>query len=130
MIRLTGWVALLLVIAWVLAHLLYLGPIRDVTETTLAWMFWLGGICGVVAALAVLAFGLAAGSGSPVWLRFVAWSRTGAAVVGCALVVVGLLHYRDTEPQGEIRWIILGLVVLAGACIVHWWVVRTQRRVF
>src|SRR3989442_5913596 len=89
MTRLTGWVALFLVIAWVLAHLLYLGPIRDVTETTLAWLLWLAATCGVVAALAVLAFGLAAGSGSPVWLRFVAWSRTGAAVAGCALVVVG-----------------------------------------
>src|SRR3989442_13043472 len=89
MTLLTGWVALFLVIAWVLAHLLYLGPIRDVTETTLAWLLWLAATCGVVAALAVLAFGLAAGSGSPVWLRFVAWSRTGAAVAGCALVVVG-----------------------------------------
>jgi hypothetical protein len=41
---------------------------------------------------------------------------------------VGLLHYRDTEPQGELRWLVLGLVVLVGAGVVHWWVMRTVRR--
>src|SRR3989442_9247050 len=114
MTLLTGWVALFLVIAWVLAHLLYLGPIRDVTETTLAWLLWLAATCGVVAALAVLAFGLPPGSRSPVWPRFVAPSRTGAAVPGCAPVVVGLLHYRHTEPHGESPRIVLGLVGPAG----------------
>lgn len=129
MSRLVAGVAVLLLVGWVVAHVLYLGPIQDVAETTLAWVLWLAASSGVVAALTVLAFGLATGSGRPAWLRFVGWSRTAAAVVGCALVLVGLLHYRDTEPQGQIRWIVLGLVVLAGAGIVHWWVVRTQRRV-
>src|SRR3989442_8032242 len=89
MTRLTGWVALFLVIAWVLAHLLYLGPIRDVTETTLAWLLWLAATCGVVAALAGLALGLAARSGSPLGLRVVAWARTGAPGAGRAPVLVG-----------------------------------------
>lgn len=50
-------------------------------------------------------------------------------MVGCGLIVIGLLHYRDTEPQGEIRWIVLGLAVLAGSGVVHWWVIRTQRQI-
>ncbi|MGH7324975.1 MAG: hypothetical protein ACREJ9_10055 [Candidatus Rokuibacteriota bacterium] len=129
MSRLVGWITVSLVIAWVLAHLLFLGPIRDATETTLAWAVWLVAVSGVVAALTVLGFGLATGRSRPAWLRFVAWARTAAAVVGCGLVVIGLLHYRDTEPRGEIHWIVLGLAVLAGAAVVHWWVVRTQRQI-
>jgi hypothetical protein len=49
-------------------------------------------------------------------------------VVGSALVLVGLLHYRDTEPRGEIHWLALGLGVLTGSLLVHWWVVRATRR--
>lgn len=128
MARLAGSAAVLLVIAWVLAHLLALGPIREAAEVTLAWALGLAAASGVVAALAVLATGLAAGASRPAWLRFVRASRSGAAVVGAALVVVGLLHYRDTEPAGEIHWVVLGLVVLAGAGAVHWWVLRTERR--
>jgi hypothetical protein len=84
----------------------------------------------VVAALTVLAFGLATGRNRPAWLRFVGWARAGAAMVGCGLIVIGLLHYRDTEPHGEIHWVILGLAVLAGPGIVHWWVIRTQREIY
>jgi hypothetical protein len=32
------------------------------------------------------------------------------------------------HPRGEIHWLVLGLTVLAGALIVHWWVVRATRR--
>jgi hypothetical protein len=32
------------------------------------------------------------------------------------------------DPRGEIHWLVLGLTVLAGALIVHWWVVRATRR--
>ncbi len=117
-----------LVIAWVVAHLLYLGPIREVTELAIAWTVSLGAASAVVASLTVLAFGLAAGPSRPAWLRFVTWARSAAAVIGAALIVVGLLHYRDTEPRGEIHWIVLGLAVLLGAGIVHWWVIRTLRR--
>ncbi len=129
MSRLVGWVVVALVIAWVLAHLLYLGPIRDAMERTLALAMWFVAASSVVAALTVLGFGLAAGRSRPAWLRFVVWARTAAAMVGCALVVIGLLHYRDTEPRGEIHWIVLGLAILAGAGVVHWWVVRTQRQI-
>jgi FtsH-binding integral membrane protein len=130
MARVLGWIAVSLVIAWVLAHLLFLGPLREAAEATLAWALWLAAFSGVVAALTVLAVGLATGRNRPVWLRFVRWARAGAAMVGCGLIVIGLLHYRDTEPHGEIRWVILGLAVLAGAGVVHSWVVRTQRAIY
>jgi hypothetical protein len=73
MSRAAGTVALAFVAVWVIAHLLYVGPLQEAAE-----------------------------------------------VLGGGLVVVGLLHYRDTEPQGEVRWLVLGLVVLVGAAIVHW----------
>jgi len=110
MARLLSRTAIILVIAWVLAHLLFLGPIREPESG--------------------LAFGPATGRNRPAWLRFVVWVRSGAALIGCGLIVVGLLHYRDTEPRGEIHWVILGLAVLAGAGAVHWWVVRTQREIY
>lgn len=129
MIRIVGSLVVFLVIAWAIAHLLYLGPVRDAAEVVVAWMVWLTAASAIVAALAALGFGLVTGPSRPAWLRFVSTARTGAALIGCALIVIGLLHYRDTEPQGDVRWIVLGLAVLAGAGIVHWWVVRTQRRI-
>jgi hypothetical protein len=128
MSRLLGSAALLLVLAWIVAHLLYLGPIREVAEITLTWLAWVLAASGLVAALTILAFGLLAGRTNPTWLRFVRFSRTAAAVLGCALVVVGLLHYRDTEPHGDIQWLLLGLAVLLGAAVVHAWVILTSRR--
>jgi hypothetical protein len=128
MVRLLGLMGVGLVAAWVVAHLLFLGPIRDVTERVLAWLLWLAATSALIAALAVLAFGLVAGRERPAWLRFVAGARTAAAVVGCGLLLVGLLHYRDTEPRGEVHWIVLGLAVLVGAGAVHWWVGRVHRR--
>ena len=127
--RVVGWIAALLVVIWMVAHLLYLGPIRDATEAALAVGVWLVCASGLVAALAVLAFGLVAVGSSAAWLRFVAGARSVAAMVGAALIVVGLIHYRDTEPRGEILWIVLGLGVLLGSGIVHLWVIRAQRRV-
>jgi hypothetical protein len=120
--------ALVLVIVWIIAHLLYLGPIRDAVEVTLTWLVWAAAVSGLVAALTMLAFGLLAGRTSPAWLRFVRLSRTVGTVLGSVLVVVGLLHYRDTEPRGDVQWIVLGLAVLVGAAIVHGWVVLTSRR--
>jgi len=89
---------------------------------------WVAAAACVVASLTVLAFGLMAGRSRPAWLRFVQSARSVAAVIGCGLIVVGLLHYRDTEPSGEIHWIILGLGILLGSGVVHLWVVRTHRR--
>ena len=114
--------------SWIVAHVLYLGPIRDVADVTLTWLAWAAAASGLVAALTMLVFGLLLGRTSPSWLRFVRLSRTIAAVLGSALIVVGLLHYRDTEPRGDIQWLILGLAVLIGAGVVHWWVVLTSRR--
>ena len=128
MTRAAGGVALALVAVWVIAHLLYLGPVRDAAEITLVWTLGLVVSCLVIAALVLLGVGLVLGESRPVWLRFVRGTRSVAAVAGSALVLVGLLHYRDTEPRGEIHWLALGLGVLAGALLVHWWLVRTTRR--
>jgi hypothetical protein len=126
--RLLGSIVVVLLIGWVIAHMLYLGPVREAAELTVAWIVWLAAASGLVAAVTVLAFGLLQGRSSPAWLRFVKVTRTAAALIGGAVVIVGLLHYRDTEPRGEVHWIVLGLAVLAGAAVVHWWVLRTQRR--
>jgi hypothetical protein len=128
MSRVLGSAAFVLVIVWIIAHVLYLGPILDAVEITIAWLVWAAAVSGLVAALVMLAFGLLAGRTSPAWLRFVRIIRTAAAILGCALVVVGLLHYRDTQPHGDVQWVILGLAILAGAGVVHAWVLVTHRR--
>jgi len=106
MMRAVGVFAVGLVLVWVIAHVFYLGPVKDATEMALVWTVWVTVAASVVASLTVLAFGLMAGGSRPAWLRFVQSARTVAAVIGCGLIVVGLLHYRDTEPSGEIHWII------------------------
>jgi hypothetical protein len=128
MSRAAGGLALALVAVWVIAHLLYLGPVQDAAEITLVWTLGLVVACLVMAALVLLGVGLALGESRPVWLRFVRGARSAGGVAGSALVLVGLLHYRDTEPRGEIHWLALGLGVLAGSLLVHCWVVRTARR--
>jgi hypothetical protein len=128
MTRAAGGVALVLVAVWVIAHLLYIGPVQDAAETTLVWVLGFVGACLVIAAMVLLGVGLMLGESRPVWLRFVRVARSVAAMVGSGLVLVGLLHYRDTAPRGEIHWLLLGVGVLAGALIVHWWLVRTARR--
>ncbi|MGH7277387.1 MAG: hypothetical protein ACREJG_01720 [Candidatus Rokuibacteriota bacterium] len=117
-----------LVGAWVIAHLLYLGPVETAVDVTLTWVLGVTAASAIVAALSALGFGLVAGGANPAWLRFVQTARTGAAVIGGGLVLVGLLHYRDTEPRGEIHWIVLGFVVLAGAFAVHGWVTRERKK--
>ena len=128
MTRAVATVALLLVAVWVVAHMLYIGPVQDAAEATLVWVLGLAAASLLVAAMALLAVGMALGGSRPVWLRFVRAARSGAAVIGSSLVLVGLLHYRETEPRGEIHWLVLGVGVLAGALVVHWWVVRAARR--
>jgi hypothetical protein len=85
-------------------------------------------ICLLAAAVVLLGVALVLGESRPVWLRFMRLARSVATVLGSGLVVLGLLHYRDTEPHGEVHWLILGLVVLMGAAIVHWWLGRTDHR--
>jgi len=67
------------------------------------------------------------GGSQPALLKFARGARNAAAVLGCALILVGLVQYRSTEPSGEIHWVILGMVVLAGSGIVHWWLLRIER---
>ena len=129
MSRALGSLALAVVAVWVVAHMLYIGPVREAAEITVLWALGFGAASLVIAAMVLLGVGVTLGESRPAWLRFVRLARTVAAVVGGALVLVGLLHYRDTEPRGEIHWLVLGVAVLAGALIVHWWVVRATRRV-
>lgn len=128
MSRAAGSLALAVVAVWIVAHMLYIGPVREAAEVTLLWALGFGAACLVIAAMVLLGVGVTLGESRPAWLRFVRLARTVAAVAGGALVLIGLLHYRDTEPHGEIHWIVLGVAVLAGALIVHWWVVRATRR--
>jgi hypothetical protein len=129
MSRAVGSLALAVVAVWIVAHMLYIGPVREAAEITLLWTLGFGAACLVIAAMVLLGVGVTLGESRPVWLRFVRLARTVAAVAGGALVLIGLVHYRDTEPRGEIHWVLLGVAVLAGALIVHWWVVRATRRV-
>lgn len=129
MSRAFGSLALAVVAVWIVAHMLYIGPVREAAEITMLWTLGFGAACLVVAAMVLLGVGVTLGESRPAWLRFVRLARTVGAAVGGALVLIGLLHYRDTEPRGEIHWLVLGVAVLAGALIVHWWVVRATRRV-
>ncbi|HEU5322611.1 MAG TPA: hypothetical protein VFX28_17525, partial [Methylomirabilota bacterium] len=104
--------------------------VQALTEITLLWLLGMVGASVAVAAIALLVVGLSLGASRPAWFRVVRAARTGAAVLGAALVLVGLLHYRDTAHRGgEVHWLALGVAVLAGAGVVHWWVLRTERRV-
>jgi hypothetical protein len=128
MSRALGGIALAIVAVWVVAHVLYIGPVQEAAESTLVWVLGLAAASLLGAAMVLLGVAMAQGGSRPAWLRFVRVARNVAAVVGCALILVGLLHYRETEPQGEIYWLVLGLMVLAGSGVVHWWVLRETRR--
>jgi len=128
MTRGLGAIALAIVVVWLLAHLFYVGPVQDATEVGVLWVLGFATASLVGAAIILLVVAMALGQTRPAWLRFVRGARNVAAVVGCALILVGLLHYRDTEPRGEIHWLVIGVVVLAGAGVVHLWLVRTIRR--
>jgi hypothetical protein len=127
MSRLLGSVAFVLVAVWIIAHVLYLGPIRVAAELTVTWLAWAAAASGLIAALTLLAVALILGRASPAWLRFVRLSRTVGAVLGCALIVVGLIHYRDTQPSGDIQWLVLGLAILIATAIIQAWLLLTTR---
>jgi len=125
--RVLGIVALGLVGVWLIAHLLWMGPVEAAAETTAMWALGLltGGVG--VAAIVLLAVALSVGGTQPALLKFARGARNASAVLGCALIVVGLVHYRATEPRSEIHWVVLGMMVLVGSAIVHWWLTRVQR---
>jgi hypothetical protein len=125
MTRTAGTIALIVVAVWLIAHLLYIGPVQAAAEVTMLWALGIAAASVGVAALVLLAVGLTLGGSRPAWLRFVRGTRTASAVLGCALVVVGLLYYRDF---GQVHWIVLGLAVLVGAGLVHGWVLYAQRK--
>jgi hypothetical protein len=113
---------------WLVAHLLYLGPVENATEVALTWFAGVAAASAIIAALTVLVWGLARGHHSRAWLRFVAQARTIGAVLGTMLALLGLLHWRDTAPKGETHWLVLGLVVLAGSGLVQTWLAFSGRR--
>jgi O-antigen/teichoic acid export membrane protein len=113
---------------WFVVHVLYVGPMEaPAAEITLVWVLGIAALGLVVAAVVLLGLGRLHGRTRPAWLRFVRLARDATAAVGAALVIVGLLHYRDTEPHGDILWVVLGVVVLVGSGLVHWSIVRARR---
>ena len=125
--RALGILALGIVGLWLVAHLLWMGPVETGAETTA--IFALGLLTGSVgiASIVILAIALVVGGTQPALRKFAHGARNAAAVLGCALIVVGLVHYRNTEPEGQIRWVVLGMVVLLGSGVVHWWLRHTAR---
>lgn len=127
MSRAAGTLALVFMAVWVIAHVLGIRPLQAAAEVTLIWVVGFVAICLLAAALVLLGVALVIGESRPVWLRFMRLARSVATILGCGLVVIGLLHYRDTAPPGEVQWLVLGLGVLVGAGFVHWWLGRAER---
>jgi hypothetical protein len=128
MSRAAGTLALVVMAVWVIAHLLGIGPVEAAAEVTLVWVVGFVAICLLIAVVVLLGVAFVVGERRPVWLRFMRLARTVATILGCGIVVIGLLHYRDTLPPGEVQWLVLGLGVLVGAGLVHWWLSRVDRR--
>jgi hypothetical protein len=117
-----------LVATWLVAHLLVLGPVETATEMAVTWLTGFAATSVLIAAVTVLTWGLILGHSSPAWLRFVQQARTAAALLAVALVIFGLVHWRDTEPRSELHWVVVGVAVLAAACFVHAWLRLRYRR--
>ena len=128
MTRALGTLALGVIGVWLVAHVLWIGPVESAAETTVMWILGIAAASVTLGGTALLCVGLVLGRTQPAWLTYVRFARTGAVVLGCLVVVVGLLHYRNTEPHGEILWLVLGLFVLLIAAAVHWWLTREARR--
>ena len=128
MTRALGTVALGVVGVWLVAHVLWIGPVESAAETTVMWILGIAAASVTLAGIALLCVGLVLGRTQPAWLNYVRFARSGAVVLGCLVIVIGLLHYRNTEPRGEIHWVVIGLFVLIVAAAVHWWLTREQTR--
>jgi uncharacterized membrane protein len=128
MTRALGTLALGVVGVWLVAHVLWIGPVESAAETTVMWILGIAAASVALAGIALLGVGLVLGRTQPAWLNYVRLARSGAVVLGCLIIVVGLLHYRNTEPRGEIHWVVFGLLVLIVAAAVQWWLTREQKR--
>jgi hypothetical protein len=127
MTRALGTLALGVIGVWLIAHVLWIGPVESAAQTTVMWVLGIAAASVTLGGTALLLVGLILGRTQPAWLNSVRFARSGAVVLGSLLVIVGLLHYRNTEPRGEIHWVVLGLLVLAAAGGVHWWLARQAR---
>jgi hypothetical protein len=128
MTRALGTLALGLVGVWLVANVLIVGPAEPGSERMAMWVFGFVAAAVAIAALILLIVGLVLARSQPAWLNYVRFARTGAVVLGCLIVVLGLLHYRNTEPRAEIHWVVFGVLVLLVAGAVHWWLARQARR--
>jgi hypothetical protein len=128
MTRALGTLALGVVGVWLVAHVLWIGPVESAAETTVMWILGIAAASVTLAGIALLCVGLVLGRTQPAWLNYVRFARSGAVVLGCLIIVIGLLHYRNTEPRGEIHWVVIGLFVLVVAAVVQWWLTREQKR--
>jgi hypothetical protein len=129
MTRALGTLALGLVGVWLVANVLLVGPTETGSERTAMWVFGFIAAAVTIAGLILLCVGLVLGRSQPAWLNYVRFARTGAVVLGSLIVVLGLLHYRNTEPRAEIHWVVFGVFVLVVAAAVHWWLARQAKRV-
>jgi len=129
MTRALGTLALGVVGVWLVAHVLWIRPVESAAETTVMWVLGIAAASAALGGIALLCVALVLGRTQPAWLNYVRFARNGAVVLGSLIIVVGLLHYRNTEPRGEIHWVVLGLLVLVVAAGVQWWLAREARRV-
>ena len=62
MTRAAGTIALIVVAVWLVAHLLYIGPVQTAAEVTIAWALGIAAASVGVAAIVLLVVGLTLGS--------------------------------------------------------------------